>query len=77
MFMSNPGEAHKNGLKYALMYIFRNRSLGLVYSENTSRNELHGFVDSDFEIIQIIGSPRLPISLIGSGIAYLGSLNNS
>ncbi|CAN1262899.1 Retrovirus-related Pol polyprotein from transposon TNT 1-94 [Linum perenne] len=47
-FMSNPGEKHWSAMKQTLRYLNGSTHLGLLYTEHTSRNDLVGYVDSDF-----------------------------
>ncbi|CAM8921011.1 unnamed protein product [Rhodiola kirilowii] len=47
-FMSNPGETHGNAMQFLLKYLNSTKNLGLVYAPHGNKNELFGYVDSDY-----------------------------
>ena len=47
-YMSNPGKAHWDALKYLLRYINNTLHTGLCYEKRQNAFDLVGFVDSDF-----------------------------
>ena len=47
-YMSNPGKAHWDALKYLLRYINSTLNTGLCYEKRKNTLDLVGFVDADF-----------------------------